>query len=341
MFRCASRCFFSLVILAAVHAGLSFEQPAEKDDAPFRWLEPTGETSGIKFATYKLESLSPGTETGPAVEIEQEETKVNAQTTRIARRVFDNSVNGERQLAETVVEEIQKMPGGRVRAVRTTSRRDANGRLSPVQKDIQEVTPSGTDGCRIERTIFQPGNGGQLVEKERIQQTERRKGQQNVDIDRIQYVPDLNGSWSAAERRVSQNTVTENRVSTNEQVYRYDVNNRLSLNQRITGTEWKDSGGQTHRQSESYTSDLQGELQLSSRRTMIQTPLAEGRQQTTETLERPSPLAPNEGLKLVRKIVEDVTVHSPGETERQLEVLEPDLNGGMRSIQNRQDIEVR
>jgi hypothetical protein len=340
MFRRAPNIILVLLVLATVQASLGFEQPA-KEEAPFQWLAANGETSGIRYDTHKLQPLTTEIDSGPPVEIEQEEVKVDAQTTRITRRAYNTSVNGGRELTGTVVEEIKKMPDDRVHAVRTTSKRDANGRLSPVQQDIQDITPLGTDGYRIKRTLFVAESGGNFVEKERIQQTERRKGEQNVDIDRVKYVPDLNGAWSAAERRVSQNTLSKDRTKTNEQVYKYDVNNGLTLTRQIESTERKDSKGQTHRQTEAYTADLEGRLSLSSRMTMIQTPLQGGRQQTTETVEEPNPAVPNEGLMLVRKIVEDLQVLSPQETEKQLEVFEPDANGKMQNVYSQQSTEVK
>jgi hypothetical protein len=340
MIRCASNIIFVLFFLATVQTSPGFEQPAAQE-TPFQWLATNGETSGVKYATHKIQPLSLDIKDGPPVEIEQEEVKVDAQTTRITRRVFNTSVNGERLLTGTVVEEIKKMPGERVRAVRTTSIKDLNGRLSPVQQNVQEIAPSGMDAFQVTRTRLVRGDGGGFVEEERILQTERRKGEQNVEIDRIRYVPDLNGKWSAAERRISQNTVSKDSTETNEQVYKYDINNRLTLTRQIESTERKDLKGQTHRQSESYTADLEGKLQLSGRMTMLQTPLEGDRQKTTEIIEEADSAAPNEGLKLVRKTVEDLQILSPNEMEKHLEVFEPDVNGKMRSVYNQQNTEVK
>ncbi len=335
----ASNILLAIAILAIVRPGWSFQKPAEQA-APFLWLDSSGETSGVKYSTHKLQPLSLKTEGGPPVEIEKEETSVDAQTTRIMSRAYMTSVNGERQLTETVVEEIRKMPGDRVHAVRTTSRKDSGGRFGPVQQEIQDMAPSGGNAYQIKKTLLLPGSGGALVEKEQIQQTERRTGDKSVEIDKTRYVPGINGNWNASERRVSQNTLGEERTRSEEQVYQGDANNKLSLTRQIQATEWKDSGGR-HWQSESFTRDLQGKLQLDSRTTIFQTPQRNGKQVTTETIEKPSPAAANEGLKLVRKLVENLKVVSPNETEKQIEVLEPDLNGGMRSLDSRQSIEVK
>jgi hypothetical protein len=122
-----------IAFLFMLRPGMSMEQPKEQASS-FEWLTASGETLGIKYSTHRLEPFPLQNQGGPPVEIEQEETKVDSQTTRITRRAFMTSVNGERQLTETVVEEIRKIPGDRVHAVRTTSRKDFNGRLGPVQK---------------------------------------------------------------------------------------------------------------------------------------------------------------------------------------------------------------
>jgi hypothetical protein len=70
------------------------------------------------------------------------------------------------------------------------------------------------------------------VEKEQIQQTERRTGDKSVEIDRIRYVVGGSFGWKAFERRVSQNKLGEEAVRSEEQVYEYDVNNKLSCHSK-------------------------------------------------------------------------------------------------------------
>jgi hypothetical protein len=339
---CRSACNFllAIAILAVLKVGISFGQPDEKEP-PFQWLASSGETSGVKFTTHQLRPISLETYSGPPVEIEQQESRPDSKTIRITRRVFSTSVNGERRMTETIVEEIKKMPEGSVRAVRTTSRRNANGSFSPVQKEIQEMTKAGTDVYRITKTLLLQGTNNSLIEKQQIRQIERLRGDKSVEIDRTRYEQGLNGGWSAAERRVSQNRLDGDRTRTEEQVYRYEVNNRPDLILQLRINEWKDAAGRRHLQSESFAPNSEGKLQLDGRITIVQTPLRNDQQETTEILEQPSPATPNEGLKMVRKIVENLEVHNANETERQLEVLEPDLNGGLRTIHSQQSIEVK
>jgi hypothetical protein len=340
MNRRAMQLLLRTALFFAIASDTGFAQ-AKDEDAPFQWLNGSGETAGVKYSTHKLRPLAIQNESGPSKEIEQEEVKVDAQTTRITRRVFNSSPNGGRQLTETVVEEIKKLSGDRVRAVRTVSRKNLNGSFSPVQQEVQEVKPAGADTYQINRTLLLPGTNRSLVEQERIQQTEKRKGETGVEIDRTRYVLGQSGSWTAEERRVSQSTLGKDQTSTEEQVYRYDVNSRFSLAQQLRVIESKDASGRTQWQSETYAPNIEGKFNLDSRVIVLQYPMKNGRQQTTEVLERPSPASPNAGLKPVRRIVENRQTVGANETETQLEVYEPDLNGSWRTLDGMQRIELK
>ena len=212
--------------------------------------------------------------------------------------------------------------------------------MSVAQKETQEVVSSGTDTYRITKTLLLPGINNALVEKEQVQQIEKRKGDSFVEIDRTRYEPGLDGKWNALDRRVSQNRLGKDQTQTDEQVYRYDVNRQqLSLTQQVKVSEWKDSSGQKRLQSETFAMGLDGKLQLDSRLTMVQRDLGSQRQETTEIIESPNHASPGEGLKVVRKLIENSQPLGSNQTERKLEVLKPDLNGGMQSIHNQTTIE--
>jgi hypothetical protein len=322
-----------LLLVSVAIVGLGMQAPkSSEENSEFRWLEDSGATTGIKYSTHHLSSLSPEVDSGPPVEIEIEKEQLDAQTTRVTRRIYGNPVNAGRQLMETTVEEIKKTPDGRRSGVRSTSRRDVNGRLSLVQKEMQEVVFSGADTFRITKTLLLPGMNNSLVEKAQVQQIEKRVGDKSVEIDRTRYEPGPDGKLNAAERRVSQNILGKDQTQTEEQVYRYDVNRKISLTQQVKISEWKDSAGQIHHQSESYAAGLNGKLQLDRRSTILQKPLGNQRQETTEVVEERNTTAPSEGLKVVLKLIENNQVLGPSQTERRLEVLKPDLNGGMQTI---------
>jgi len=339
MVRVACNIVFAFFMLSSATIGWSFEAEDAEEEVPFRWLATSRETAGIKFPTQKLQTLSYQSSIRTPVEIEEERTEVNSNTTRIIRRTYTTSVNGSRNMIETTVEEIQKLPGDRVRAVRTTSRKDINDRFNPAQREVQEVTPMGDDSVQVTRTLLIPKSGGGFVERERIQQTERLRGEGNVEIDRTHYESDINGKWGATERRVSRSTLDGETTQTNEQVYRNNVNNRMALTEQVEAIEWVDASGQRHRKTESYTPNLDGNLQLSSRTTITQVVSEDGRQETTEILESADSANPREGLRTVHRAVETLQSINQNEAARQLEVFETGLNGEWQRVHSEESIE--
>ena len=158
-------------------------------------------------------------------------------------------------------------------------------------------------------------------------------------IERTRSEPDVNGNWSTRERRVSQNTLSGESTQSDEQVYRDDINNQMALTEQVKTRAWVDSNGQTHQASDSYTMSLGGELELSTRTTMVQTAPENGQQEITEIVESTNSANPGAGLKPIRKLVEDRKKLNQNETAVQLEVLEPGLNGGWQDVHNEQSIE--
>jgi hypothetical protein len=330
--------FIILFVCSGIALGMQDRDSSDTTET-FRWLESSGAATGVKYATRRLQPLSPQIETGPPVDIEREEKQLDPQTKRITSRVYGASVSGERRLLETIVEEIKMASGGAYSAVRTTSRLDMNGRMSLVQKETQEAVASGPDGYRITKTLLLPGIDKKLVEKEQIQQIEMRKNANTVEIDRTRYEPGADGKWNAFERSVTQSQIGKEQTQSREQVYRYDANRRMRLVQQSNLREWTDSAGKTHLQSESSVAGIDGKLKLDSRITMIQPPLENQRQQTTEIVERPNPAAPGEGLRVVQKAVENVRALGSGKTEQQMEIFKPNLNGGMEIVHRQKAIE--
>ena len=333
-----------LIILLVLlnFAVLAFAVQAPKSSAEnggFRWLDGSGDTEGIKFSTRLLQPLLLQTYSGPPVEVEREETRLNSQTTRITSRAFNTSVNGERRLIETIVEDIIKTSSGEMSAVRTTSRKDVNGQMSVVQKETQEVVSSGNGVYRISKTLLLPGINNALVEKELVQQIEKRKGDASVEIDRTRYEVGLDGKLNTLDRRVSQNRLGKDQTQTDEQVYRYDANRQLSLTQQVKVSEWRDSSGQRRLQSETFVLGLDGKLQLDSRLSMVQMDMGSQRQETAEIIETQNSAAPSEGLKVARKFIENSRPLGPNQIERKLEVLKPNLNGGMQSMHSQNTID--
>ncbi len=325
------------LLTAAAGAQAPGTKPAggtqEKEDpfSHFHWLTAGGENRGIMFESRQLASLKPATENLPA-EVQTEVTRPSSNSMRITRRVFDVGVNGSRQLVEVVVEDLRTTAAKGISATRTISRRDANGNLQVASKQTQETTPAGADTYRTQATTLVSRGGGSLVRSEEITQVEKKTANGAVEIDRTQMVPNPNGGWSAADRRVSNTRDVKGQIITQADDYRPDLNGKLSLIQRETSREWKDPQGREHQDSDIQTVSPEGSLQLSGRSSIVRINLQDGGAETTQTLYSRSPVTPSEGLKLLEKIVETSRPVDSRTVEKETTVQTPDANGKLQTL---------
>ncbi len=326
--------FLSMIIAVAAQTGQTGQKEPSSEARPpaFKWLAASGETAGVRLETHKLDTISP-TQYGSAAEAEKETVPIGTVGTRTTTRVFDTDPNGARVLVETVVEEIRNLAGGRTEAVRTVSRRDANGRMPVVGKYTQETTLTGTDSYQTRLTVQLAGSpGGALVPVEQVVQTERTKSPNETEIDRTQLVLGANATWVTRERRNSATKKSGSQVSTDEAVYSPDANGNLQLSTRIASREWKDSRENEQREITTYRSDLAGRLTLDNRVQLSRENLGGGAQQTTQIVNGANPAAPSEGMRLIQKIIETIQPSGPDAIERSVSMLNHDLNGQTQTV---------
>ena len=300
----------------------------DKDKPPaFKWLSTSGEASGVRLETHKLQTISIS-QYGSAAEAETETVPLGSGGKKTTTRVYDTDANGKRALVETVVEEIRDLPGGRTEATKTVSRPDMNGRTSVVLKYTQEVIPSGANSFQIQFTIQSAGSqGGALVTTEKLIQNEVQKGPNESEIDRISMVPGPNAAWVTRERRISTNKKNGAQSNADEVVYSPDTNGKLQVKNRITSREWTDAPGKESREITTLVSDLSGRLILDNRIHLTREKTDADEQQTTQTVTGPNPAAPSSGNRVIEKITETIRPAGSGATERYVPVLNPDLNG--------------
>ena len=313
----------------------------KKAQVPFRWLEASESTYGVRLATGTLDRLKLGSEYGSASEAEKETVPLGSSGTRTTVKIYDRDVNGNRRLIETVVEEVQNLPGGRTDASRTVSRRDVDGRLKPIRKDTQETVPAGTNAYQTTTTIQLPGPSGSLVRAEQIIQKEQAKGENQIEIDRTHMLRGGSGNWETNDRRVSTTRKTGDQFSTDEAVYRYDTNGNFQLERQLSSRQWRDSQGRDQREISTYRSDLSGRLNLDTRTRISKATLADGTTQTTQQLEQQNPAAPSEALRLVERITEYVRLTGGDKKESELYVQTPDPNGQNQTVYSQRIVEFK
>jgi|WetSurMetagenome_2_1015567.scaffolds.fasta_scaffold21647_2 hypothetical protein len=320
------------ILIALLFGLMPGQKEPEAKPPAFRWLSASGEAAPVRLADHKLGLISISRQ-GSAAEAESETVPLGNGNTRKTTRTYIADPNGARVLVEAAIEEIHNFPGGRTEAVRTVSQRDINGRMAIVGKYQQETMPSGADSYQTTMTVQLAGpQGGALAPAEQVIQIERAKGSKEIEIDRTQLAPNAIGGWVTKERRSSNTQISSNQLSTEETVYSPDADGHLRLNARLSSQEWKDARGNEQREITTYRSDLQGRLNLDNRIQISREGLAGGAQQTTQATNEINPAAPSEGLRLTQKIVETIRPSSPNATERNVTVMNPDLNGQIQTI---------
>ena len=322
-------------VLSAVFLILmTIAAPAQDKAKPpeFKWLATSGETSGVRLETHKLQTISIA-QYGSAAEAETETVPLGSDGKKTTTRVYGTDANGRRVLVESVVEEIRNLAGGRTEATKTVSRPDMNGRTSVVSKYTQDVIPSGANSYQIQFTIQAAGSqGGALVTTEKLIQNEVQKDPNESEIDRISMVPGPNAAWVTRERRISTNRKNGTQSSADEVVYNPDTGGKLQVSRRLTSREWSDAPDKDSREITTMVSDLSGRLVLDNQIQLTRQKVGADEQQTTQTVTGPNPAAPSAGNRIIEKIIETIRPSGPGATERNVTVLNPDLNGKAQTV---------
>lgn len=277
---------------------------SRRADGPFRWLSAGAEMVGQDLGKLRLKKLRSSTGYGPGVETEQEVTEEGERTTRIVLRAYSRDPQGRRQLVEVVEDEWTMSPDGIERAVRTTSIIDINGRMRLVGRETQETVPQGSNAFRTVTTFERPNTVSSLTPVERVEQTERRRGENAVEIERTVSLVDPNGGWRAAVRRTGYIQESGGVIQTDESIYRVDYRGRLSLSEQVVSLEWQENDGSEYRTIETQVPNLYGKLEVVRELTIARTVGADGSSQTVQETATRSVTSPSDELQLVERIVE-------------------------------------
>jgi hypothetical protein len=252
----------------------------------------------------RLKKLRSSTGYGSGVETEQEVTEEDERTTRIVLRAYRRDPQGRRKLVEVVEEEWTMFPDGSERAVRTNSTVDVSGRIRLAGRESQEAVPQGSDAFRTITTFERPDTRSSLTPVERIEQTERRRGENAVEIERTGSLVDSNGRWKTAVRRTGYIQEVEGVIQTDESVYRVDAGGRLSLSEQVVSLEWQENNGTEYRTIETQVANLYGKMEVVRELTIARAVAADGSSQTVQETAVRDVASPSDDLQLVERIVE-------------------------------------
>jgi len=306
---------------------------------PVRRTETRTETEQGQVVTERLETPGINGRYELLAETEEETIEVDANTTRVIRRLFNRGPDGRRTLIEVTEEEQQRLPDNAERVVRTVSKPNMNGRLRLTRREIQQTAQVAASTRETKITVLEPDVNGGLAATQQINQTEQQKEEGLVVVERTHRLPDGNQSWEAYETRERVIRTEGEEVRSEEQVFRKDANRKLSLAERVLSHEWKDAEGAEHQTIETHSRNIDGttrtgdgRLTVVERISTVRRTEANGSQQTTQEVEQRLMVAPTAPLKVIERTLEFSRPVGPGGAQINRTVQKLDPNGKYRKV---------
>ena len=217
----------------------------------------------------------------------------------------------------------ETLANGRSRTVETTSAPDANGRLGVTSRYTEETTTTASGRRETVGTLLVPGINGALQESRRTESTEREVTPGVIREESTERVRGQNGGWETAEVRTRETRpIGPGDSLEDETIQRPDPSGRLAVSQRHV-TRRTEVNGRVVEVTETFGDDPQGftrphtPMGLSERVTRTTTATAGGGSSTVVEVEGRSVAAPNEPMRVVRRIVEAVRTVGSGQSETQ------------------------
>ena len=310
------------------------------DVMPLRRVH-TRSTSGAREVVVEtVESLDIDGRVAPIHEIVTETTRTERNGSHSRQDVFRFTADRRRTLLETTESRQDTQPNGNTGTVHNTWAPDLNGHLRLTSRRTEQTTSSAPDVRQTDTTLLLPNLNETLRETERTEHTARRINPGVVRHDSTHLVRDINGGWKPVEirRGEARESGTSERIE-EETIQRPDVNGKLTVTEthvirRSNANDQEHEVIETYAPSTNGWPDADGRPPLSQRVHLTTTATADGGHYTVEEVEARSRIAPNEPMRVIRRIV--TTVRPIGAdrwvTERQ--VFERDLDGRLRLVRN-------
>ena len=311
---------------------------AASDQAPWRRVQ-TQSGSGVREVVVATSAV-PDVEgrLAPIHEAVSETVRTsNAIETR--RDVFLVGSGRQRQLLETTESRRETQGTGDASTVHTTWAQDINGRPG-VTSRATERTRTSSGGRQTDTTLLMPHLDGTLREVERTQYAERQVAPEVIRHDSTSEVRDVNGQWQPVEiRRGEARDLGTSGRAEEETIQRRELNGQLVVEQKVV-TRRSMANGQEHVDQEIYAPSSDelprpdSRLVLSQRVRLTTTATADGGSHTVEEVEGRNIVAPNEPMRVVRRIVTTIRQTGAGRWASERQVFERDVNGQMRVVSN-------
>ena len=277
---CRSIAMTSLLMLGLW--SVAGERPAVAQAA--RDTQPSART--LRRSTVEGPSASGGMTV--LSEVVDETVRRDARTSERTRSEFTKDANGRRRLVSVMEEQrVDQQDGHQI--TREFTDVDVDGRSRTTRRELEQLTARGNGLFVIEIEVTEPSiNGSGFVPTERIEQRERRVGDQVVERETTTSInPTGRGSWSVLEQRVLTRDVGKDSAEAVELIHRPDSSGNLVQSERIVSREWA-VGQQAFHIDEIYRRDINNSGSLTRRPATqvetMQTTLPDGGLDTARTV---------------------------------------------------------
>jgi len=259
--------------------------------------EPTAVAQSARDAQVPVRTLKRSIIEGPSAsgdmtvlsEVVDETVRRDARTSERTSSEFTTDANGRRRLVSVMEEQDVSQQDGGHQITREFTRLDVDGRSRITRREREQLSARGNGLFVTEIEVTEPSiNGSGFVPTERIEQHERRVGDQVVERETTWSInPRGSGRWSVLEQRVLTRDAARDSAEAVEVIHRADSSGNLVQSERIVSREWT-VRGQAFRTDEIYRRDINNSGSLTRQPVqhveIVQTTLSGGGLETARTV---------------------------------------------------------
>ena len=306
------------------------------DQAPSRSVQTRSQSGGRETVVETTEAPNVEGRLAPKSEAVVETTRTPG-AAQSRREVFEFGSDGQRRLVETVETVRETSANGDVSTVQNTWAQDVNGRAAVTGRQIERTRSTSPDVRQTETTILAPDISGTLRETERAEYTERRVDGGGTRFDSTRMTRDVNGRWQPVETRRGESLASGAGEQTEEEtLQRRDANGNVVVDERVY-TRRTTANGQEREVTEVFAPPVDQMARSDSRLVLKErvertTTATAGGRRTVEEVQGRASVAPNEGLKVIRRTETTVRQTPGGRSVTEVQVFERDTNGTMRLV---------
>lgn len=238
-------------------------------------------------------------------EVVDETVRRDARTSQRTRSEFIIDPDGRQRLASVMEEQRVAQPDGGHQVSREFMDLDVDGRSRPTRREREQTTAQGNGLFVTDIEVSESSiNGGGFVPTGRVQQRERRDGDQVVEREATTSVdPTGRGTWDVVEQRILTRGVANGSAEAVELIYRPDSSGKLVESERIVSRQ-RTVGGQEFQTDEVYRQDINtgGSLtrQPVQQMEIVRTTLPDGGSDTTRTVSQRM----GDRLQVIERVIE-------------------------------------